>query len=118
MVGEAGPSILVVEDDASLRMVCRVTLELEGFDVGEAETVASARAAVAARRPSLVFLDLHLGGNPADHLLDELRDAGIAVVIVSGASELDVYAERASAVIVKPFDPATLVAAARRFAVG
>jgi DNA-binding response OmpR family regulator len=117
-VGEEDASILVVEDDASLRMVLRVTLELEGFEVGEAETVASARAAVAARRPSLVFLDLHLGGDAADSLLDELRAAGIAVVIVSGATELDLYADRASGVIVKPFDPAELVAAARRFVVG
>ena len=41
-------TVLVVEDDASLRMLCRVNLELEGYRVLEAET--HRRAARARRR--------------------------------------------------------------------
>ena len=112
----AGASILVVEDDPSLRLVCRVNLELENFRVREAEGVADARAAVAAERPALVFLDLHLGAGASDAFLEELRADGIPVVLVSGTVDLAEYQERATAVIPKPFDPADLVAAAHRHA--
>ena len=112
----AGASILVVEDDPSLRLVCRVNLELENFRVREAEGVADARAAVAAERPALVFLDLHLGAGASDAFLEELRADGIPVVLVSGTVDLAEYQEQATAVIPKPFDPADLVAAAHRHA--
>jgi len=115
-VGPAGASILVVEDDPSLRLVCRVNLELEHFRVREAEGIEAARAEVAAERPALVFLDLHLGGAAADGLLEELRSAGIPVVLVSGTVDVAEYAGRATAVMPKPFDPADLVAAAHRHA--
>ena len=71
-VTDAGPLILVVEDDASIRLLCRINLELDGFRVEEAATVAGARAAVAAERPALVVLDLWLGVEDAGDLLDEL----------------------------------------------
>lgn len=111
----AGGSILIVEDDASLRLVCRVNLELDDFRVREAAAVGEARAAVAVERPALVFLDVHLGGAESDELLDELRASGIPVVLVSGTVDVSEYEGRASAVIPKPFEPAELVAAARRF---
>jgi two-component system, OmpR family, response regulator len=115
-VDRAGASILLVEDDPSLRLVCRVNLELENFRVREAEAVADARAAVAAERPALVFLDLHLGAGASDSFLEELRADGIPVVLVSGTVDVAEYEGRATAVIPKPFDPADLVAAAHRYA--
>ncbi len=115
---EEAASILIVEDDAPLRLVCRVNLELEHFRVREAESADEARVAVAAERPALVFLDIHLGASASDELLDELRAAGIPVVLVSGTVDVGEYVGRASEVIPKPFDPAELVAAARRHAVG
>jgi DNA-binding NtrC family response regulator len=111
-------SILVVEDDAALRMVCRVNLELDHFRVREAGGLDEARAAVAEERPSLVFLDLHLGPGASDTLLDELRADGIPVVLVSGTVDVTEYANRATAVMPKPFDPSDLVAAAHRHSVG
>ena len=111
-------SILVVEDDAALRMICRVNLELDRFRVREAATLAEAREAVAEERPALVFLDLHLGPGASDALLDELRADGIPVVLVSGTADVSDYAARATAVMPKPFDPAELVAAAHRHSVG
>ncbi len=107
-------SVLVVEDDAALRMVCRVNLELDGFRVIEAATVDEARAAVAGERPGLVLLDLHLGAGASDELLDELRAAGIPVVLVSGTVDVAMYEGRASAVVPKPFEPAELVELARQ----
>ena len=117
MDGE-GPSILIVEDDPALRLLCRVNLELEHFRVREADTLETARYAVNRERPSLVFLDLHLGAASSEELLDELICAGVPVVVVSGTIDVDGYAGRASAVLPKPFDPAEFVEAARRCAAG
>jgi DNA-binding response OmpR family regulator len=117
-VESAAASILVVEDDPALRLVCRVNLELDGFGVREAATVDEARAAVAAETPTVVFLDLHLGGGASDELLDELTATGIPVVLVSGTVDVRGYEGRASAVMPKPFEPAELVETARRLAVG
>ena len=115
-MGDAVSSILVVEDDPALRLVCRVNLELDGFAVREAGTVDEARAAVEAETPLVVFLDLHLGGSAADELLDELTATGIPVVLVSGTVDVRAYEGRASAVLPKPFEPAELVETARRLA--
>lgn len=113
-----GPLILVVEDDASLRLLCRVNLELDGFRVAEAATVAAARETVRAERPALVFLDVHLGAEACDALLDELMHAGLPVALVSGIEDVDRYRGRATEVIGKPFDPQFLADAAKRLAAG
>jgi hypothetical protein len=88
-VGEGRPFVLIVEDDPSLRLLCRMNLELEQFRVGEAATIDAARAVVAEGRPDVVLLDVHLGGVASDQLLDELRAAGIPVVVVTGAADLN-----------------------------
>jgi DNA-binding response OmpR family regulator len=109
------PSVLVVEDDPSLRLLCRVNLELEQFEVREAGTLAEARSAVAAEPPEIVFLDVHLHGEATDVLLGELRRAGIPVVVVTGTADITQYRDRADEVLSKPFEPAALVEAARRY---
>ena len=112
------PLILVAEDDASLRLLCRVNLELDGFRVAEAATAEDARAAVNGERPAAVVLDLRLGTTDASGLLDELRAAGLPVVVLSGASDLEAYRGRASEVLGKPFEPDELVRVVTRVAVG
>ncbi|MFL5954917.1 MAG: response regulator transcription factor [Gaiellaceae bacterium] len=107
---------LVVDDDAALRMLCRVNLEIEGFAVREAATVAEAEAAVAAERPDVVLLDVHLGGDQTDELLSRLRSAGIPVAVVTGSVDIEDYRDAADAVIAKPFLPQDLVETARRLA--
>jgi DNA-binding response OmpR family regulator len=115
-VDEGRPSVLVVEDDLSLRLLCRVNLELEHFHVREATTIDSARAAVEEGRPDVVLLDVHLGGEASDELLEELRASGIPVVVVTGSADIDSYRGRADDVLGKPFEPIDLVAAAKRHA--
>jgi DNA-binding response OmpR family regulator len=110
--------VLLVEDDPSLRLLCRVNLELDQFDVREAATIEAARAAVEERRPDLVFLDVHLDGMASDELLDELCGSGIPVVVVTGTADADEYRGRAAEVLGKPFEPSVLVAAAKRHALG
>jgi DNA-binding response OmpR family regulator len=106
------PTALVVDDDSSLRMLVRVNLELEGFSVREAGTLADAEAAVAAERPDVVLLDVHLGGEESTRLLEHLRAEGIPVALVTGSADM----RAADAVLPKPFEPRELVEVARRLA--
>jgi DNA-binding NtrC family response regulator len=109
------PSILVVDDDASLRLLCRVNLELDGFDVREASSESEVRAAVAAARPDAVLLDVHLeSGRDSLGLLDELRTAGVPTALVTGTADVAELRGRADEVLPKPFLPDDLVAVARR----
>ena len=107
---------LVVDDDAALRLLCRVNLELEGFAVREAATIAEAEAAIAAERPDVVLLDVHLGGEETHDLLARIRAAGIPVALVTGSVDIQDYGDHADAVLGKPFAPRTLVETAQRLA--
>lgn len=108
-------SVLVVDDDPSLRLLCRVNLELEGFRVTEAASVAEAEAALA-ERPDLVLLDVHLGAEESTDLIDRIQAVGIPVAVVTGSVDVSEYRGRADAVLSKPFAPAALVDIARRLA--
>jgi DNA-binding response OmpR family regulator len=113
---ETAASVLVVDDDPALRMLSRIVLELEGFDVREAWSVASAEAAIAERRPDVVLLDVHLGPEASDALFARLRAAAIPVAAVTGTAEISDYVAHADATLTKPFDPAALVEIAKRLA--
>lgn len=109
-----GSSVLVVDDDASLRTLSRVLLELEGFTVREAATPAEAEAAIAEARPTVVLLDVHLGTSASDELFQRLRADGVPVAAVTGSADVAGYAELADATLIKPFEPAALVDVVRR----
>ena len=111
------PVVLVVDDAPSLRLLCRVNLELDGFEVVEAGTLADARAQLERGPVALVVLDLHVGSDRGDVLLDVLhgREPRIPVVIVTGSAELDSGELRidADAVLAKPFTIDELLTAVR-----
>jgi two-component system KDP operon response regulator KdpE len=107
---------LVVDDDVSLRTLVRVNLELEGFAVREAGSVAAAEAEVEQERPDVVLLDMHLGGEDSTLLLASLRERGIPVALVTGSVDVGEYRDAADAVLTKPFVPDRLVEVARRLA--
>ncbi len=115
-MGQPLARALIVDDDPSLRMLCRVNLELDGFAVREAATIAEAEAEIAAERPDVVLLDVHLGGEQTHDLLFRMRADGIPVVLVTGSVDLQDYRDTADAVLGKPFEPQTLVETARRLA--
>jgi DNA-binding response OmpR family regulator len=108
--------VLVVDDDVSLRLLCRVNLELDGFTVREAATVDEADAALAEERPDVVLLDVHLRVGDTHQLLGRLREAGIPVALVTGSADLNDYRGAADALLGKPFEPRDLVETARRLA--
>ncbi|WP_298432447.1 response regulator [uncultured Jannaschia sp.] len=82
-------TILIVDDDEKVRRLIARTLEADGFNVAEAGDIASARASLAAARPSLVTLDLDLGGEDGLDLARDIRSAGnIPIVMVTGKGEV------------------------------
>lgn len=113
---ESRPRALVVDDDAALRLMMRVNLELGGFDVAEASTQAAAAAAVAEGGFAVVLLDVHVGGDTTEDLLDRLRAEGTPVALVTGSADTGPYQGRADAILTKPFDPTALIEVARRLA--
>jgi DNA-binding NtrC family response regulator len=107
-------SVLVVDDERSLRLLCRVNLELEGHLVREAATLVEARSLIDQEAPDVVLLDIHVGGDDGLELLDEIRslDLPIRVVLLSGSASVgpDLRA-RVDDVLGKPFELDRLSAA-------
>ena len=117
MVAQDLPAVLVADDDAAMRMLCRVNLELEGFRVLEARTLGEARRALEDDPPDLVLLDVHIAGEDGRDLLEELRASDSPVKIVMLTGSVDVTLGRfdaADRVVVKPFEPLELVAVVRQ----
>src|SRR3954463_13722380 len=69
--GHAATRVLVVDDEPSIRLLCRVNLELDGHEVLEAHSLATARAALVEEDVDVVVLDVHLRGERSDALLAE-----------------------------------------------
>ena len=110
--------MLVVEDEPSIRLLCRINLELEGFDVLEAGSLADARAAIADKEVSVALLDLRIGRERGTDLIDELRRRGVRVALVTGSAEHESEAEGlADAYLRKPFAIADLLRTVKALAV-
>jgi DNA-binding response OmpR family regulator len=106
--GQNGSTVLVVDDEPAIRLLCRVNLELEGFRVLEAGTLAEARAQLG--EADAVLLDVHLGRERGHDLLRELA-GHTPVAIVSGSSGESVDVSAADLVLPKPFTIEELVEA-------
>ena len=110
-----GPHVLVVDDDADLRMLLTTYLALDGFEAEQAEDAAAALEAIRHRRPDLVLLDVMLPGRDGLDLLGEIRRQGdlpVIMVTARGTEADRVMGLRLGAddYIVKPFSTAELVA--------
>jgi two-component system response regulator RegA len=107
-------TVLLVDDDPSIRLLCRVNLELEGHRVLEAATLEDALAQVG--EADVVFLDLHIGELRGRELVGPVRAArpDVRIVLLTGSAEVgpELRAE-VSVVLGKPFTIESIVAAAR-----
>jgi DNA-binding NtrC family response regulator len=106
--------VLVVDDERSLRLLCRINLELDGHTVREAATVDEARREIERAAPDVILLDVHVGADDGLELLDEIAalELPTRVVLLSGTSEVgpDLRA-RVHSVLGKPFELSGLAAA-------
>ena len=109
-------TVLVVDDDAPLRALCRATLDEAGFRVLEAGDGDEALEVIGRDRPDLILLDVMMprmsGWAVAAELLAEPATGTIPIVFISGRRDpgdrLRAQELRASGYVTKPFDPAGL----------
>ena len=117
--------MLVIDDEAPIRLLCRVNLEAEGMDVHEAEDGRIGLELAQSLQPDAILLDVMMPGltgwEVADEILRDERTRAIPIVFLTARADLR---DRARGMdiggidyITKPFNPlelASLVTARRR----
>lgn len=111
-------NILLVDDDADIRLVGEIALSGDGRNVVRTvEDGGAALEAVRADPPDVVVTDAFMDGVDGPELLRRLRQdpatAGIPVVFLTARSDPEAVAafeeQGAAGVIPKPFDPTRLL---------
>ena len=116
MTNHDGMRVLVIDDEAPIRLLCRVNLEAEGIEVLEAADGPTGLEKARAEIPDVVLLDVMMPGldgwRVAEELLDDERTAGIPIVFLTARAELR---DRARGLdlggvdyVTKPFNPVEL----------
>ena len=113
-------SLLIVEDEESVRFSVKRYFGSRSFTVREAATAAGGVEAFRAHRPDVAFIDYRLPDGDGLTLLRTLRgvDPAVPLVILTGHATIDVAVramkEGAENFVTKPFDLATLELVAQR----
>jgi len=116
-------TILVVDDDRSMRELFSVLLQQAGMGVTCVASPEEARRSLGDRTPDLILLDVQLGGTDGIEFARELAVSpnarGIPIVIVS-AEGSEALRERArgagcTSILTKPIDPRTFGSEVLRF---
>jgi DNA-binding response OmpR family regulator len=114
--------VLVIDDDASIRLLCRINLELEGWSVREAATLDEARDELADGAVDVVLLDVHVGADSGIEFLEELRrdypETPVAMLTGSVETPAAVDGVGADAIVAKPFTLEQLSETVRTLAAG
>jgi two-component system phosphate regulon response regulator OmpR len=106
-------TVLVVDDDQTVREMMLDYLSSHGFDVTQAESGEAMRAALKLRVPDVVLLDLNLPGEDGLSLARYLREnyeVGIIMVTAAGDTVDRIVGLEMGAddYLAKPFDPREL----------
>ena len=90
-MNEQKKKILLVEDDIALSAVYRSRLEIEGFDVREANNGEDALSATVEYRPDLILLDVMMPKISGFDVLDILRNtpetANVRIIMLTALSQ-------------------------------
>ena len=108
--------VLVIDDEAPIRLLCRVNLEAEQMDVIEAADGPSGVDKARAEEPDVILLDVMMPGldgwRVAEQLLKDDRTAGIPIIFLTARAE---FRDRARGLdiggidyVTKPFNPLEL----------
>ena len=108
--------VLVVDDDAPIRLLCRVNLEAEGMEVIEAADGTDGLEKARSASPDVVLLDVMLpkldGWRVAEALLEDPSTGEIPIVFLTARAELRDQARGLELggidYITKPFNPVEL----------
>ena len=118
-------TVLVVDDDADLRLLLALRLKTAGYATLTAESGAAALALLARETPGLVITDLQMAGMDGFALFEAIRQSypGLPVIILTAHGSIpDAVAATRRGVfgfITKPFEPQQLLQqVAEAFAIG
>jgi len=114
--------VLVIDDEAPIRLLCRVNLEAERMDVIEAADGPSGVEKARNESPDVILLDVMMPGldgwNVAQQLLDDDSTSGIPIIFLTARAE---FRDRARGLdiggvdyITKPFNPLELAPLVQR----
>jgi len=118
--GSAGPRlgrrVLVVDDEDTIRLLCRVNLSASGIEVLEAADGTAGLEMARTERPDLILLDVMMPGIDGWEVARRLgadaatRDIPIVFLTARAGQEDRHLGEEAGAVgyVVKPFDPVSI----------
>jgi CheY-like chemotaxis protein len=121
---DAPARVLVVDDDPVIRRLIRVNLELEGFEVSEADDGSSCLDVLESISPRVIVLDIAMPNVDGLSTITSLRGdpatSDVKIVVVSArAQQADVrrgMQAGADVYLTKPFDPEALIRAVRDLA--
>ena len=117
MDAEQSPkTVLVVDDHAGVRALCRTTLEPAGFRVLEAGDGEEALARIHTQRPDAILLDIAMprlsGWEVTATLLADRATDDIPIIFISASSgpaeQIRAFELGARGYVTKPFDPTVL----------
>jgi two-component system, OmpR family, alkaline phosphatase synthesis response regulator PhoP len=108
--------VLIIDDEAPIRLLCRVNLEAEGMEVVEAPDGPTGLEVVERERPDAILLDVMMPGldgwSVAERLLEKEDTREIPIVFLTARADLR---DRARGMdlggldyITKPFNPVDL----------
>jgi DNA-binding response OmpR family regulator len=108
--------VLIIDDEAPIRLLCRVNLEAEGMDVVEAPDGPTGLEVVENERPDAILLDVMMPGldgwSVAERLLEKEETREIPIVFLTARADLR---DRSRGMdlggldyITKPFNPVDL----------
>jgi DNA-binding response OmpR family regulator len=113
---------LVIDDEAPIRLLCRVNLEAEKMDVLEAADGPSGLEVARRERPDVILLDVMMPGldgwRVAEQLLEDDRTNEIPIIFLTARAE---FRDRARGLdiggvdyVTKPFNPLDLAPLVRQ----
>jgi len=112
------PRVLIVDDDSSIRQICREVLELGGYQVRDAGSATAALAEARRFRPDMIVLDVlmpDIDGYRAAEMIRADPAIGMAPIMFLSArgdtaDKVRAFRSGAEDYMVKPFDAAELLA--------
>jgi len=114
--------VLVIDDEAPIRLLCRVNLEAERMEVLEAADGPTGLDEAREHRPDVILLDVMMPGldgwRVAERLLDDERTNEIPIIFLTARAE---FRDRARGLdiggvdyVTKPFNPLDLAPLVRQ----
>ena len=113
--------MLVIDDEAPIRLLCRINLEAEGMEMLEAADGTTGLDLARDEQPDVVLLDVMMPGldgwRVAEELLEDELTSGIPIIFLTARAE---FRDRARGLdiggvdyVTKPFNPLELASLVR-----